>query len=204
MRWRTNVERLNDDQSAAWFILRAAIDDALLANQPSPPPQPNPPSPRTAPLPTPWPTRAAFDDDADCDAPAAAPAQRHATSSGDTHATDDVCPICHDVLLSDCNRDGRLGTLDCCEHRFCFDCIRTWTTTSAATCPMCTRTASAVTRCSESGDAPLETVQLSGADNRPRGYLDPNDMPMEIDVLERCAVCAQRPPHERRACAAPE
>lgn len=65
--------------------------------------------------------------------------------------TTEVCVICLDNL---CNDSPKTARLDCCQHKYHFDCISKWVKEVESTCPQCKRQASKIETC--------------GSDNRPK------------------------------------
>jgi len=57
----------------------------------------------------------------------------------DTPGADGDCPICCVASLRDQRGAGQLARLDCCEHSFCFSCVRRWVEETTSTCPLCKR-----------------------------------------------------------------
>ena len=49
----------------------------------------------------------------------------------------ELCTICYTCTRAELDAAASLGTLDCCEHFFCADCIRPWLSTRSSTCPIC-------------------------------------------------------------------
>ena len=111
----------------------------------------------------------------------------------------DICTICLTELEA-----GDRGTLDPCEHSFCFECIRQWLAESS-TCPSCKAPARTLVRHCADAAAPAEVVHVAAVDNRQRGYLaSAAEMQADADRREACTVCgaylaapSTRPPPRR-------
>jgi len=88
----------------------------------------------------------------------------------------DVCTICLTELEA-----GERGTLDACEHAFCYECIRQWLNESS-TCPSCKAPATTLMRHSADANVAAQVVQIAAVDNRQRGYLA-SAAEMQTDAL---------------------
>ena len=56
----------------------------------------------------------------------------------------DACVICGVRMFDDLDAVGLLAQLDCCDHRFCCDCVFPWLTLRSSTYPVCRRVVSAL------------------------------------------------------------
>ena len=53
----------------------------------------------------------------------------------------DFCTICIEELTTQ-----NLSTINCCDHKFCYDCISIWALKSSNTCPNCKETFNKITK----------------------------------------------------------
>ena len=57
---------------------------------------------------------------------------RQSLAKMDTRVQQETCTICIEEIKPECE-----ARIECCSHRFCFDCINGWATKSENSCPLC-------------------------------------------------------------------
>ena len=93
-----------------------------------------------------------------------------------------VCAICQSEM-----EPLTIGTIECCSHSFCFDCIKHWGTSCANTCPLCKKRFNIIKHKDGSGKD-QETRVL----NRNQGANSAGDNAILIqidDSMDNCYVC---------------